>query len=774
MLEADEAGIEALCYSSLRQELLAASDEQGNLQAICCLKKDTLRGLSFSTQNSDLLISGGNDAQLSFWDVKNAKQIQQVSVESGISALSYHSGGYLLAAGTSEGSMLLFDLRTFGLLTTVAKTSPAEPMQRFAAHAEDGGALRAISFMEEVKVPKAAFSPSGTGALSPAGDPVKSFLQEKVPSYATIESMMERLSKRVSARTSGKCFATPSEWNRWQRRCHRLSQLQGRIKLPLLTSFTVEGVTHDLPMKSVGPPERHPTREELEYLVGFFDGDGCVTMGAGNGEIYLNIGQNIDSAHVLLHYRELLGGGISRHKIGTGKTKAVLQWQICGSKMRHVAALLGQIPSMKQAQLKIAAGGKIAGPRRERIGEQLFQLKQKDHIAKKLTCTWAYFAGFFDAEGSVTVHASWVGLQLDVIQINPFILKCLLEFLHDSKLDLWRLLQGQNSARLVCRDLATSKQTMKHLLDHGLLVKQKQAQLALSLNAANHKTVREAVMELNGWQKKYNRLDEEGVRRAKELDKLRGKLRRSSCSKEQELLKGEIQELREEHMFQKLVTKCHLMRKDMRKLLGGCICSVETVVSHITKVAEDVLTSPVDLNSAPTSEMSRSSFTWPSVPAQVPPLPSNERSSLTAPNIPETPQDARQVARYSIGSPADEPIVTSSPWWKQVAEMSAQEAKAPLATEATNLKFEAPEAPPATATAPTAGGGAATAAAPTAVVEALKPLLMELRKDFRNEVQEAQLALMEQNFQLHSQLRKDVDALRAEVEQMRGELRQLK
>lgn len=28
------------------------------------------RGLSFSTQNSDLLISGGIDAELVFWDVK--------------------------------------------------------------------------------------------------------------------------------------------------------------------------------------------------------------------------------------------------------------------------------------------------------------------------------------------------------------------------------------------------------------------------------------------------------------------------------------------------------------------------------------------------------------------------------------------------------------------------------------------------------------------------------------------------------------------------------
>ena len=376
------------------------------------------------------------------------------------------------------------------------------------------------------------------------------------------------VSRRLHAQWWQRCFATPSEWNRWQRRCNSLSQLQGRIKFPPPTSITVDGVTHNLPMRSVGPPERHPSREELEYLVGFFDGDGCVTMRSGNGEIHLHIGQSIDSAHVLLHYRELLGGGICKQTNGTGKQKAMLLWQVYGSKMRHVAALLGQIPSMKQAQLKIAGGGNIEGLRREKIGKQLSQLKQKDHVAKTLKCTWAYFAGFFDAEGSVSVSPVSVGLKLNAKQNNPFVLKRLLEFLHVSKLNSWRLLQDQNCHELVCTNLATSKQTLKHLLDHGLLVKQKQAQLALCLNAANHKKVREAVMELNGWQAKYDRLDEEGVCRAKELESLRAKMRRSSCAKEQELLQGEIQELREEHMFQKLVSKCHLMRKDIRKMLS--------------------------------------------------------------------------------------------------------------------------------------------------------------------------------------------------------------
>ena len=56
-----------------------------------------------------------------------------------------------------------------------------------------------------------------------------------------------------------RCVATASEWKRWQRRCDRLTKLQQRIKFPLLKSITVEGVTHNLPLKSVGPPERNPS-----------------------------------------------------------------------------------------------------------------------------------------------------------------------------------------------------------------------------------------------------------------------------------------------------------------------------------------------------------------------------------------------------------------------------------------------------------------------------------------------------------------------------------
>ncbi|CAJ1374417.1 unnamed protein product [Effrenium voratum] len=106
-----------------------------------------------------------------------------------------------------------------------------------------------------------------------------------------------------------------------------------------------------------------------------------------------------------------------------------------------------------------------------------------------------------------------------------------------------------------------------------------------------------------------------------------------------------------------------------------------------------------------------------------------------------------QVPRYSIGSPLDTAKPeAASPWWKQVAEM---EPKAAEREDESPVKAADPPA------------------------EVLQPLLAALREDFKRELQEAQLAMMEQNFRLHAELRKDVDALRREVQQLRGELRVL-
>ena len=235
-------------------------------------------------------------------------------------------------------------------------------------------------------------------------------------------------------------FATfQTDLNRWQRRCDRLTQLQRRIRLPPLEVIAVDGEDIKLPLPAV-EPLRSPSQEELEYLVGFFDGDGCVTINKQTGGMQLNVSQNVDAAIVLLRFRSLLGGSVGRQAVSTGSSKAQLQWQIYGSKMIAAAQTLSRIPSMKQAQLRIAEKGSVPENARARVAQALLTLKQPQHVPDQWSaCSWPYFAGFFDAEGCVIVHPLYVGLCLRLDQVNPCVLVRLLWLLHVHKLKTWSL-----------------------------------------------------------------------------------------------------------------------------------------------------------------------------------------------------------------------------------------------------------------------------------------------------------------------------------------------
>ncbi|CAE6937284.1 Nedd1 [Symbiodinium sp. CCMP2592] len=252
-----ESPIESLCYSSLRQELLAASDSSGSLQIwdatalrhVCRFAgahRGPARGLSFSTQNSDLLISGGQDAELVFWDVKNSRQIQEVSVEAGISSLSYHSGGYLLATGTCEGTILVFDLRML-----VSKKQPADPVQRYES--PDKGALVALAFAPDLYSEGlgATLRPKVITSTAISGNPQTAQAQvwasaaaeelhedNVAQSFASIDSLMDRLSKRATAQ------AKPD--------VERVSAAE--VSASRRTSSAAPGVTVQVEAKGVVPP----------------------------------------------------------------------------------------------------------------------------------------------------------------------------------------------------------------------------------------------------------------------------------------------------------------------------------------------------------------------------------------------------------------------------------------------------------------------------------------------------------------------------------------
>lgn len=186
-----ESAITSLRYSTLRTETLAACDSGGNLQVwdaralrhVCRFPRahtSAVRGISFSAQNSDLLISGGDDAQMVFWDVSSGSQIREVNVEAGLVSLSYHSDGYLLAAGTCDGLALIFDLRMLA-----SKSQPAIPVRRVTTHQQQwqrpgagDSSLRALGFAPPgidpagirraaSLLPPAAVSPPPLGTSTP-------------------------------------------------------------------------------------------------------------------------------------------------------------------------------------------------------------------------------------------------------------------------------------------------------------------------------------------------------------------------------------------------------------------------------------------------------------------------------------------------------------------------------------------------------------------------------------------------------------------------------
>lgn len=255
--------ITSLRFSQLRQDVLAAADACGNLQVwdasslrhMCKFAqchKSAARSLCFSAQNADLLISGGDDAQLIFWDVQNACEIRKVRVESGISSLTYHQGGYLLAAGTSTGNVLIFDLRMLG-----SRDEPAKPGQRVSAHQTRGGgtcgSVSALAFApfevgwrpraalpEPLPEPPAACavrsSQSQGGDDSPVTPKASNVLPKDEPNdgitSATLASMLNRLSSRAAASSAPGSTAQP---NRTVPRSNAAS-LAGRLSTSSLGS----------------------------------------------------------------------------------------------------------------------------------------------------------------------------------------------------------------------------------------------------------------------------------------------------------------------------------------------------------------------------------------------------------------------------------------------------------------------------------------------------------------------------------------------------------
>ncbi|CAL1143939.1 unnamed protein product [Cladocopium goreaui] len=225
---------------------------------------------------------------------------------------------------------------------------------------------------------------------------------------------------------------------------------------------------------------------------------------------------------------------------------------------------------MKQAQLEIAAArpsGRVPLHERTLVTRRLKEFKLSTFAPQALECSWPYFAGFFDADGSITVGTHRHSLHLSLLQKNPFGISHWLDFLHRQGHTCWYLRHTERGASLACGELATCRKSLELLLENGLLVKKEQAALAMTLTEANHKHVREAMFKFKGHQNRYQRLDEAGMDRAKHIHQKVQKLHSRASEQLKARVQEELQVLRQEHNRQNLICKANMLRADIRRHL---------------------------------------------------------------------------------------------------------------------------------------------------------------------------------------------------------------
>ena len=265
----------------------------------------------------------------------------------------------------------------------------------------------------------------------------------------------------------------------------------------------------------------------------------------------------------------MLGGGIYRERDATGVAHASLRWQASGHARAFAATTLSSFPSMKQAQLQIAAQGPVCTVRRKEVHRKLKALKHASfRPAAWLPCSWSCFAGFFDAEGSISVRHDSNSLVLSIGQTNPYMLHCLAAFLHHQGMDNWYILEYGKANVLRCTHLGAAKAALQVLLDHGLAVKAPQARLVLQLANSNYLYVRLKLVAMKGNQSRYIRLDSAGVERAKMIASMRSKLRSDAGRQGRVQVESDLRALQEEHAVHKLASKCQELRNQARAFIN--------------------------------------------------------------------------------------------------------------------------------------------------------------------------------------------------------------
>ena len=310
-----------------------------------------------------------------------------------------------------------------------------------------------------------------------------------------------------------------------------------------------------------------PTQQQIAYLAGFFDGDGCVaSAGSRRASCLLYVGQSCDGAETLMAFESAFGGTIYRHSHGVGLTKPSLQWILRGRAARSAARLLLPHSVVKRKQLRMAVDWPRQAADRECWHRELRSLKQNDS-AEASVLSWEYFTGFFDAEGSIVVRPL-AGIELRVNQKHVTVLECLQKFLaSDARVTAGRIRAGSKIFFWQLSKTSECKRLIATMLACGMTRKAEQAKLALRLTLSNAEEVRCTMHGHAGNQKFAARLDSPGRARACEIKWLCTQKLRAKQPQMARFLAEDLARRRSEHALLKAQTENAQLQDYIHKLL---------------------------------------------------------------------------------------------------------------------------------------------------------------------------------------------------------------
>ena len=273
-----------------------------------------------------------------------------------------------------------------------------------------------------------------------------------------------------------------------------------------------------------------------------------------------------------MRFRQAFGGGVYVHSHGTGTREPTLTWEVnTGSCVKCAAAQLEEYSFVKLAQLKLICTWPSDPSERRRAAQYLSKLKSSDSTAD-VKCCWPYIAGFFDAEGSISVSAKATSLVLKIGQKHKNVLTWMHHFLEQQCGQVAGSLYGkQGYYSIELHSLELVQNVLHRLLVSGLLVKRAHAQAALTLQQGTHTQLREQMAQLVGNQGRYHRLNADGCVRAREINLINGKLRHLKClakDKEADLVAQHLSTLKQKHEYANAAAVHSLLQLDLRSLMA--------------------------------------------------------------------------------------------------------------------------------------------------------------------------------------------------------------